>query len=139
MKSLLANTVDDLDVNKAAFELQQAAEFLLKKLFVDAGLPYPHTHNIDVLLRSTMESGLQKACDPELWEVCDEYSEMITAWGANTRDDDNYFAKYKSVLKVYSCVEKVFERLFGKPSSEYKLEHNSSVTSRDMISPMKLD
>jgi HEPN domain-containing protein len=82
-ESLLAETVSSTQVSNEifGFHCQQAAEKLLKALLSDAGIGYPRTHNLRVLMDLLADAG--HPLPPDLFEL-----DMLTPYGTLFRYED---------------------------------------------------
>jgi HEPN domain-containing protein len=82
-ESLPAETVSSTQVSNEifGFHCQQAAEKLLKALLSDAGIGYPRTHNLRVLMDLLADAG--HPLPPDLFEL-----DMLTPYGTLFRYED---------------------------------------------------
>ncbi len=72
---------DEVYLNYVGYNLQQALELCIKYLLEENGVEYKKTHNIDQLIRSAEENGV----DLYLTDYIKEHSEMFTEWEGNAR------------------------------------------------------
>lgn len=96
---------DEAYMNAVAYHLQQAVEKTLKAFLECVGVAVPNTHDIDKLVRMSVNNGSRV----ELTEWIEEKTDMLTRWETDTRYDMDYCVEQKKVQTGLKEVKKFLE------------------------------
>ncbi len=96
---------DEAYMNAVAYHLQQAVEKTLKAFLECVGVTVPNTHDIDKLVRMSVNNGSRV----ELTDWIEEKTDMLTRWETDTRYDMDYCVEQKKVQAGLKEVQKFLE------------------------------
>ena len=97
---------DEAYMNAVAYHLQQAVEKTLKAFLECVGVTVPNTHDIDKLVRMSVNNGSRV----ELTEWIEDKTDMLTRWETDTRYDMDYCVEQKKVQAGLKEVKAFLER-----------------------------
>lgn len=90
---------DELSINIAAYHTQQAIEKMLKFVVNLAGVTYPPTHNLSVLMELAKENNISYP------DWLDDISFVLNAWATQTRYNASFVAAKRDVVKILNWLE----------------------------------
>ena len=111
-KRNLAHWVDEVEIDIAAYHLQQALEKMLKFKLALQGIPWQFTHDISQLLD---HFDTHKISYPH-W--VDDYSITITQFATMTRYGKNLVASTRVLNKIVPLVEEYLQLLEKEENNE---------------------
>jgi len=110
---ILEHGVDEIDVNTAAYLCQQAAEKLVKSLYVREKLEIPKSHDVASLIRRLEDGGVGTEAVSGLL-ICDA---RFQDWAEKTRYITDYYAGRKSVEGAQAIVAKCLDAVRNQEES----------------------
>ena len=109
---------DEAYMNNVAYHLQQAVEKTLKAFLECVGVTVPNTHDIDKLVRMSVNNGSKV----ELTDWIEDKTDMLTRWETDTRYDIDYCVEEKKVQIGLLEVKKFLEINGLKPDLRKELQ-----------------
>ena len=101
---------DDVYLDIACFETQQAIEFLLKAILLEEGVAYSKTHNIGQLLELVLGTGFTF----EKQEVLELLSDTITDWEESSRYGKGIRTTVQTVQRVHNVYKNMNEEFLKR-------------------------
>jgi len=113
---------DEYDLCSGAWHVQQAAEKLLKQLYLEQGVEFAKTHDLTALLSRL--PNYDEYMSDEVYEQFAEKAALLTEWEAKTRYQDGYLVARTFVERNLKFVQTVFD------SVVQILQHTDSVNAK---------
>ena len=94
-------TDDEIFLNTIGYHLQQSVEKLLKWRLEEEGIPFPRTHDIDILVNEFQV----KETDWQPPEWLEAMADTITNWESRSRYPSSYLMRVDKIRKVIPKIE----------------------------------
>lgn len=115
---------DEWGMQGAMYHFQQAIEKLLKTLIMISGNEFPHTHDINRLLKLYPDAD-------ELPSELNELAGVLTSWEAETRYGSSLLTNIKTLEECKSIYNGLHELVLSKMTEESDCSYTLEVLFKD--------
>ncbi|MDR3120211.1 MAG: HEPN domain-containing protein [Clostridiales bacterium] len=105
---------DEIAVNYAAYHCQQAAEKLVKAVYIEKKIEFQRVHELRPLLTKLVDSGV----NIDVFKTLFDWAEEISQWAEKTRYAVAYLAARERVREVFEELKRVQQSLNVAPVKE---------------------
>lgn len=114
---------DDAELDTAAFDAQQALEFLIKYILDCKNIEYKKTHDIGVILRLLLSTGF----DFDLKDKALLIASDITKWESESRYGSGVATVKMTIEECYDIIESIDSAWIRENTKDMSSKQNKSV------------
>ncbi len=121
MAEYAIQTGDDYDLCLGAYHVQQAAEKILKQLYLEQGVEFARTHDLAVLLSRL--PNYDEYMSDDVYERFAEKAALLTEWETKTRYQEGYLVARIFVERNFKFIQSIYDTVLQT------LQHADSLNS----------